>query len=407
MPRVERFAILSHTTPPSPSVHAMVLHRLLEGVPEGRYFLIRSGKGDAGEAARPLPDLPAVRYELRQAFRQKILYRFNWILPSVAVNALFAIASRAFQVARILKKERCDLLIACTGDLHDLPAACLAARWAGVPFVPYLLDDYAFQWTGAYRTVARSLEPAIVKSARTLIVPNEFLRREYLVRHGTDSVVVHNPCPMPDLDALDRMPPAFPGGINIVFTGTVYHAHYDAFLNLLAALRRLGRDDIRLHVYTSQPESHLEKAGISGPGVVCHSHIPPPEVARVLRHADILFLPLAFDSAIPEVIRTSAPGKTGEYLAAGRPVLVHAPADSFVSWYFRNNRCGVVVDRCTPEALAEGIERLVADREAVRDMSLAARRMAERDFTVETATAVFYEFLDSVGTRRSQRNSQA
>ena len=130
MPRVERFAILSHTLPPSPSVHAMVLRRLLEGVPEGRYCLIRSGKGDAGEAARALPDLPAVRYELRQAYSQKILYRFNWILPSVVVNALFAIGSRAFQVARILKKERCDLLIACTGDLHDLPAACLAARWA-------------------------------------------------------------------------------------------------------------------------------------------------------------------------------------------------------------------------------------------------------------------------------------
>ncbi len=407
MPRAERFAVLSHSLPPTRSVHAVVLRRLLEGVPPDRYRVICSGKVDAGGDDSTLPGLPARRYDLRPAYSQKFLYHLHWDLPGVSVNALFAIGSRARQVARILKKERCDLLIACTGDLHDLPAAGLAARRAGVRFVPYVLDDYAFQWTGAYRTIARALEPSVMKAAAALMVPNEHLRDEYLKRYGVDSVVIRNPCPMPDLDALDRMPRAFPEGINIVFTGTVYHAHYDAFHNLIAALRSLGRNDVRLHIYTSQPELHLRKAGVSGPGVICHPHIPASEVPRVLRHADILFLPLAFDSPIPEVIRTSAPGKMGEYLSAGRPVLVHAPADSFVSWYFRENGCGVVVDHRRFEAVAEVIEKLIADREAVRKISLAARRMAERDFAVGKVAAVFYDFLDSPGARRSQTNSQA
>jgi hypothetical protein len=49
--------------------------------------------------------------------------------------------------------------------------------------------------------------------------------------------------------------------------------------------------------------------------VVRHPHIPQSRVAAILRQADVLFLPLAFRSPIQEVIRTSAPGKMGEYLA--------------------------------------------------------------------------------------------
>lgn len=403
MPGIDRFAVLSHTLPPSRSVHAIVLRRLLGGLPPERYCLIRSGPDDGTGAGDALPGLPARRRDLRPAWRQKFLYRFEPVLLGVSVNAVLAIGTRAVQVSRILKEERCGLLVACTGDLHDLPAASLAARWTGVPFVPYVLDDYSCQWTGAYRSVARRLEPSVIRSAAGLIVPNEFLRREYRTRYGIDGAVVHNPCPMPDLAAVARTARPFPDGVNIVFTGTVYHAHYDAFHNLIRVLRHLGRDDVRLHIYTSQPPSDLERAGVSGPGVACHPHVPPSEVPGILHHADILFLPLAFDSPIPDVIRTSAPGKTGEYLSVGRPILVHAPADSYLSWYFRENRCGVVVDRCTPEALSDGIGRLLAGGEAVREMSRRARETAERDFAVEKAEAAFVGLIDSLREGRRRR----
>ncbi len=305
-------------------------------------------------------------------------------------------AARARRISRIARSERCGLIVGCTGDLLDLPAACLAGRWAGIPFVPWLFDDYIHQWTGPLRRVARRLEPAVFRRSRGAIAPNEFLQAEYARRYGVAAALVRNPCPMPDLDALDRGGPVFgDGGIHIVYTGAVYRAHYDAFRNLVAAMRLIGRPGARLHIFTAQSAPELAEAGISGPEVVRHPHIAQSEVPRVLRRATLLFLPLAFDSPIPEVVRTSAPGKTGEYLAAGRPILVHAPADSFVSWYFRANGCGAVADRGGPERLASAIEGLLSDADLRARLSRDARKAAERDFDVGNVRKEFEKLLAS------------
>jgi hypothetical protein len=50
----------------------------------------------------------------------------------------------------------------------------------------------------------------------------------------------------------------------------------------------------------------------------------------------VLFLPLAFESPIPEVINTSSPEKTGGISGRWPAYSGDAPADSFLSWYFRD-----------------------------------------------------------------------
>jgi len=321
-------------------------------------------------------------------------------LPGSAIrfagDTILEIRGRARQIGAIARKERLGLIVACSGDLVDLPASCLAARRAGIPLVPYLFDDYLYQWTGSMRTAARRMEPWVMKHVKDVIVPNEFLGDEYAKRYGVHANVVRNPCPVPDLAALDMAPRAFPpGGFDVVYAGAVYHAHYDAFRNLLAAFRNLGRADARLHLYTAQTPEEIGRTGIAGPMVVHHPHIPPGEVPAVLRQADILFLPLGFDTPIPEVIRTSAPGKTGEYLSAGRPILVHAPEDSFVSWYFRENRCGLVVDRSDPDLLSASIRRLYTDGDLRDGLGARARTAAERDFEVGAVRVRFLEALQA------------
>ncbi|MBE0604233.1 MAG: glycosyltransferase, partial [Deltaproteobacteria bacterium] len=262
---------------------------------------------------------------------------------------------------------------------------------------PYIFDDYIFQWTGPARRIAARFELSAMRAARAVIVPNEFARDEYARRCGAPGVIVRNPCLLPDLADLDGKKRVFePGEAHIVYTGSVYHAQADAFRNLIAAASRLGHARVRLHIYTAQSDADLESQGIAGPMVERHPLVPQSEVASILRQADILFLPLAFRSPIPEVIRTSAPGKVGEYLAVGRPILLHAPADSFLSWYFRTNKCGVVADRENPEDLAASIERLRTDR-ALRDsVSSAARIAAKRDFDLGKIRKTFEALLEEI-----------
>jgi glycosyltransferase involved in cell wall biosynthesis len=390
--------IVSHILPPSPSGQAMVLYRLLEGVPRERYFLISredyGGTKDASSASEKL----CGRYYLLTPPRAIRSTGIPGISGAVAsLNARIAVRHRARQIADIARREGCGVLVGCTGDMYDLPATALAARWAGVPFVPYIFDDYIHHWTGTSRRIAARLEPVALRTARAVIVPNEHTQKEYERRCGIRGTIVRNPCPMPDLEELDRAERTFdPCAVHIVYTGAVYHANSDAFRNLIAAIPKLAPAKILLHIFTAQSVADLERHGICGPMVTHHPHIHQSEVPRVLRHADILFLPLAFRSPIQEVIRTSAPGKMGEYLSVRRPILVHAPGDSFVSWYFRANRCGIVVDREDPGILAGAINRLLEDETLRGEVTGNARQAAERDYRVAHARKVFHELMNSV-----------
>jgi glycosyltransferase involved in cell wall biosynthesis len=150
---------------------------------------------------------------------------------------------------------------------------------------------------------------------------------------------------------------------------------------------------VKLHLYTTQTRQELERQNIGGPAVVYHEHVASSDVFEVQRRADILFLPLAFDSPISNVIRTSSPGKMGEYLASGRPILVHVMADSFVSWYFREYECGMVVDHRNPAMLAGAIRRIIDDVELRQKIGQNARARAESDFALASVQARFLKLL--------------
>lgn len=398
----------------------MVLGQLLKSLPADSYCLISRHSyenheqvGSYYQLKTPLASPARLSGWQRRRFpailrkilglTERILRRIKNQVTVVALsNAEQEIEMRARQIHDVLRAEQCKALIACTGDLYDLPAGYLASRRAGVAFIPYLFDDYAYQWTGAQRAFSLKQEPAIVKHAKRVIVTNEYMAAEYKRRYDVAYTLIRNPSILPDLETLDLSTPYFERrALNIVYTGSVYHAQFDAFRNLIAAIHGLLRSDdssrVILHIFTSQPASFLAANGVVSEAIVLHDHIAHEEIPIVQRHADILFLPLAFASPIPEVIRTSAPGKMGEYLSVGRPILVHAPEDTFVAAYFREHQCGLVVDRNDVSLLVQAIRRLTSEPELCAELSDRARRRAAEDFDVCKVQQHFVELLQSLG----------
>lgn len=391
-----KFALISHVLPPAPSGQAVMLYRILKQFSPTTYCLISRDNYDQENYKTSWSIKLPVRYYsfIKKFFR---LPRSNfpviWRLVDL-INALLEIFSRAIQIAKIGKQENCKILIACTGDLCDLPASYLASRLAHVPLITYIFDDYVFQWTGISRYCARLIEPIILNGSKKIIVTNEFMQKEYLRRCGLLATVIHNPISDPE-DKRSNPQKVMLGKktINIIYAGAIYRAHYDAFRNLITALFLLENPKVRLHLFTAQPLSELELEGISGPKVVYHNHVAHTMVHYILLQADILFLPLAFHSPIPEVIKTSAPGKMGEYLAAGRPILVHAPKDCFISWYFAKHKCGLVVNDSNPTILANRLATLMGDAKLQKRFSKQAQKRAAEDFNTHTAQKRFIHIL--------------
>jgi len=397
-----KFALVSHILPPSRSGQAMVIYRLLRDLDPDNYCLLSQQDCEAGTQQNNYTErLPGRYYRLLPEFRIARGYRFGLQWVRIILNSILrvillpSVVLRGRQIAEIMRREHCDAVVACTGELWNLPAGYLASRLVGVPFFPYLFDYYSYQWIepGA-RFLAQRLEPILLKGATGIIAPNEFLRDALRRRYGVEATVIRNPCDIAEYEALPNDALTMNSDeIRIVYTGAVYEAQYDAFRNLLAAIELLERPTVKLHLYTAQSPRALDRKGISGP-VVYHGHQPLSAIPGIQRQADLLFLPLAFNSSYPaEIIRTSAPGKMGEYLAARRPILVHAPPDSFVVWYFRQHECGLVVDQSDPVKLAQAIERSLTDASLRQRLSVRAWKRAQSDFSISAAQASFAKLI--------------
>jgi glycosyltransferase involved in cell wall biosynthesis len=409
-----KFAVLSHILPPSPSGQAMMLGYLLSTFAPDDYCLIST-------EAYP-PDAHAAAYThlvTGRTFLSPLLRRFPKVNSDKdtpfhrALRPLLRLyqhlrgdyrageidrlaADLEHELKRILMRAGCDVLIACTGTPQEMVAAYRACQAIGIAFVPYIFDYFGLKHTGDARTLALRHEQEILQGAAAILVTNEFMAEEYRRLYGVESTIVRNPCRLHDLARLDAAPRALPSEtFNIVYTGAIYSAHYDAFRNLAAAVARLDRSDVAVHLFTAQPVLTLKLAGIAGEALHFHEHVEHDAVAAIQRQADVLFLPLAFESPIPETINTSSPGKVGEYLSVGRPILVHVPSDSFLSWYFRTHGCGLVVDDNDSVVLADALARLLTDADLRAELGARALTQAA-DFDLPVVADRFKAVLQTL-----------
>ena len=386
---MKKFAVLSHVLPPSPSGQSVMLYRILSLVDASGYYLIASqsqvGEDSTERLKAPIYDLPP---------EPTLCFGISSI--RTVSNLLLHIFTRTRNLLAILRREPTSAVVACSGDIVDIPAAFLASHYMQIRFYAYIFDDYVYQWTGNHRRFAGFIAPFIFKHSTGIIGPNEYICREYEERYKVKATLIRNPCDENELLKDPFLPwPAETGKIKIFYSGAIYQANYDCFRNLLQAMDLLPEYPLELHIFTAQSVQQLLEQGIAGEKIITHVHISNSQILDLQRKADILFLPLAFDSPIPEVVRTSAPGKLGEYLASGRPILAHIPADLFVADYCQRYYCAGVASQNDSSALAEYIKHFVVDENFRAEIIRNALSRAQVDFHPQLASDKIVKLLES------------
>ncbi len=381
-----KLALVSHTLPPAATVLTEVICRLFDGLSDHPYCLIRSGESPSTSHGIHAPcTLGRTALEIHRSplWRGRTSRIGRFLELGMVPTASSAVRSLARSIADITSREGCQTIVTFSGDLLNLPAVSLACSMTGADFVPILVDDYVFQWRRSFkRQLAERWARRVFSPGQTVIVPNEFLADALSKRYPADPTVIRNPCHLPPPPgAPPRLPVDQQGEISIAFTGSIYSAHYDSFRILLRALDEPLPHPTRLHLYSNQTPNDLAQVGLEGP-IIHHGFVPNLEIPQILREAHILYLGLAFNPPEPEIVRTASPGKMGDYFASGTPVLVHAPEDSFVSWYCRTHGCGLVVDQPDQNQLADAIRRLSTDTSLRQQLSESAYQRAREDFAL-------------------------
>ncbi|OGB74175.1 hypothetical protein A2V68_00110 [candidate division Kazan bacterium RBG_13_50_9] len=299
--------------------------------------------------------------KLKIAIRQLPLAR--------AVFGIPVVIGQINQIVREGQKATRDRSIEIMMGFSDYGPAMIGTyllhRRTKVPYYLFLFDIYKgnnFFFPGGILAVL--FEERIFREAQKIVVTNEGTQEFYRARYGdsiADKMVVIYNSVFPEPYLQNQTPPYNPKPpYTILFTGRIYWPQVRSIKNLLRAVEGINDLDIKVKIYAPHPPEYVRSLGIESPKMSLDM-APPTEMPRIQGAADILLLPLSWHTKSPGIINTATPGKLTDYLIAGRPMLIHAPASTHLVAYAKKYGFAMIVDKEDLGALRDGIRRLLLD----------------------------------------------
>jgi len=356
-----RALVISACLPPMSSGSAKMMRNLLGPFPpsslvflRGNNAMFRLGQEDALGPAE-VADMP--NRLRRRSFRISLPAWLEYLWAP-------AIGRRA---AGVVRRERVVSIFANYPYGYFLVAAWLAARATGIPLHVYMHSLWEETIDNAAdRVMARLFEARIFRDAAAVYVPTEAAAAHYRAKHRIEPRILPHAVNLADrADAPAGPPDTAPRGERtVLFTGGVYKMNRDTLQAMVRTVEKMavapGEPGIRLLVCAPNDPALLARLGIAGPRTEVR-FVDTATAMRLQREADLLYLPLAFDTPWRDEIRTVFPTKAVEYLVSGRPILLHAPADCFTVEDARRWGWAHVVDTIDSAPLEAAIWRLLSD----------------------------------------------
>lgn len=213
------------------------------------------------------------------------------------------------------------------------------SRRLGLPWVADLRDPWTdIHYAGslgrtrlAERLDAR-LEASVLREATALVTVTAPLQSAFSARAGRPVALVRN-----GFDPADFRGPAPPDEpFGVLYTGTLYDVPHA----LLGAMQRLRAEglDVPFRIVGAAPDALRAAADARGVADLVRVEPPVPhdQAVALMRASAVLLLTVEAWSYAAGVV----PGKTYEYLAAGRPVLGIGPVDGDAAHVLRDAGAG-------------------------------------------------------------------
>jgi glycosyltransferase involved in cell wall biosynthesis len=398
----KRILLCAAIAPPHESGHGVVLERMFRDIDPHDYCILSFRFPT--KVRHELPRLPATLHEVATDWQPV------WFVPGTERFTSFRsvrrftaeVIRRARIISSTVRAERCGAIVVTTSPMGapDVIAAWLASIRTHVPLVVYMLDEWQQMVAvdPGLRVPSALIGRIAIPRARQILVTNPMLGLDVLAKYGRRAAVISNP---PEVEpsetlAVPSLPwPCSPGEVRIVFTGQISLAQADSIVRVAEAVASPKLENVSLHLYTPQAPAALLRFGMTAK-VTVHPYVRPEAVQHVQREADILLLALSFASPLQDVIRTAAPTKLGEYVVSGRPILVHAPADSYIASIAREDGIGEVVGEPSIDELIEAILRIRDDSRHRGDTVVNAKQFALREFSTDATIGRFVATLNSL-----------
>jgi colanic acid biosynthesis glycosyl transferase WcaI len=291
----------------------------------------------------------------------------------LGVPALFAKALRGAKVLVNVQDIHPDLAIE-SGILKN-PAGIRFAK-ALEKWVYGLADRIAVISDG----FARNLRAKGVPDGKLAVLPN-WVDTDFLKPGPKDNPVARR-------YGLDRK-------FVIMYSGTISISSNRTLEQALEAAGLLAGDREVVFVVVGEglkKDSLKEKAAALGlANALFLPFVPYPELPALLASSDVLLVPLDREKS-----DLSVPSKLYTFMAAGRPILGLASADSEVAILLRENDCGLAASPDDPAAIAAAVRTLKDEPERRRALGAHARDYVVSRFAKDTVLRSYDALLKSM-----------
>ena len=277
-----------------------------------------------------------------------------------------------------------SILIISSSGIYNICAFIIRNVYR-IPYSVYFFDVWVGNKLRFWNDVlSKILESSIVKQAKFIITCGGGIADLYAKKYHIVPIIINNPYSDITMQIMENTRSLHSkhqnDKIRIIYTGSIGWPQKDSINTLCMAIK--DNLNINFDIYTGTSMENIRESVLlidEYNNVKMHKHLQLKDVLYKISKSDIAFLPLYIinDQRTSLVIKVSEPGKLADYLISGTPILIHAPADSYISNYAKKYDFAYVNNDKNPESLLKMIEYIKNHPEESKEKVENALRIAK------------------------------
>lgn len=277
-------------------------------------------------------------------------------------------------------------------------ALYIAHRY-NIPIVSSIGDDYCFNthfslspfyylYKKSYRKLIRKV---FTHKGNAIYIGNK-IRDKYNSEFGLDGETVYltSTIERREFKEFNVENPRF------TYCGNIRLGRNNSLDDIGRALGKINENYI-LDVYSNESDEKFFKLLEGNRNVKYHGSVPYAEVQRVIKESDVAVVVEGFNKKDVGITRYSLSTKVADALASGANVFAYGSIECGAIKYLRETSCATV---CAGfDELVPKIENLLYDIELQRGNYMRAKKVSEKNHSIEHSTSVFEDIIEKVSKR--------
>ncbi len=254
--------------------------------------------------------------------------------------------------------HQCDTILAVYPDGLFLLTGYLISRLLKKPLYVYFHNTFLDNYPSS--KFASWLQNRIFRHSKHVFVMSQGMYRFFRERYPklSCSVLSHIIPEIPELNNGFQLTPLH-SPLRLMFVGNINELCREAASRFAQLIQT--RTDLALKIYSGMSPKEYSTLGFCIDRVTIEN-VPYDELIKRMHEADVIIHPHGFYGGMkPIEYQTIFPTKTLEYLISLKPILAHAPENCYLSEFYRDHDCALLVHEPSVEALESGLQVLISD----------------------------------------------